>query len=239
MNLTLQHLAPDRRRPTRAGWSTYQVDGHLPGHVVPGDARRAQRAADRRGRGAGRLRPRLPRGHLRHVRPDDQRRRRTARERGTTTCQLHMRQLQGRRDDRHRAVAGRRLPGDQGPGGRPRRLRPDHPGRRLHLRATPAAPRTRTPSRCPRPTPSAPSTPPPASAAAPASRPARTARRCCSPRAKVTHLGVLPQGQPERTRRVVGMVDAAGRRGLRRLHQHRRVHGGLPEGHPARPPSAG
>ena len=46
----------------------------LPGHVVPGDARRAQRAADPRRRGAGRVRPRLPRGHLRHVRPDDQRR---------------------------------------------------------------------------------------------------------------------------------------------------------------------
>ena len=46
----------------------------LRGHVVPRDARRAQRAAQRRGRGADRVRLRLPRGHLRHVRPDDQRR---------------------------------------------------------------------------------------------------------------------------------------------------------------------
>src|SRR6476469_5528780 len=42
-------------------------------HVVPGDARRAQRAAQRRRRGTGRVRQRLPRRHLRHVRPDDQR----------------------------------------------------------------------------------------------------------------------------------------------------------------------
>ena len=51
--------------------------------------------------------------------------------------------------------------------------------------------------------------------------------------AKVTHLGVLPQGQPERDSRVLDMVAAARRRGLRRLHQHRRVHRGLPEGDPA------
>ena len=39
--------------------------------------------------------------------------------------------------------------------------------------------------------------------------------------AKVTHLGLLPQGQPERKSRVVGMVAPARRGGLRRLHQHR------------------
>ncbi len=51
--------------------------------------------------------------------------------------------------------------------------------------------------------------------------------------AKVAHLGALPQGQPERTR--ARQVNAARtRRGrLRRLHQHRRVHRGLPKGHPA------
>ena len=46
-------------------------DGHLPGprhlraHVVPGDARRAERAADHAGRRPDRLRQRLPGGHLR------------------------------------------------------------------------------------------------------------------------------------------------------------------------------
>ena len=52
--------------------------------------------------------------------------------------------------------------------------------------------------------------------------------------AKVTHLGLLPQGQPERDTRVHRHGRPAGRRGLRRLHQHRRVHRGLPQGHPAR-----
>ena len=51
--------------------------------------------------------------------------------------------------------------------------------------------------------------------------------------AKITHLGLLPQGQPERdtARRRHGRRARRGR--VRRLHQHRRVHRGLPEGHPA------
>ena len=44
-----------------------------PRDVVPGDARRPERGADREGRRADRLRPRLPRRHLRHVRLHDQR----------------------------------------------------------------------------------------------------------------------------------------------------------------------
>ena len=52
--------------------------------------------------------------------------------------------------------------------------------------------------------------------------------------AKITHLGELPQGQAERDTRVVNMVGPARPRGLRRLHQHRRVHRGLPQGDPAR-----
>ncbi len=46
---------------------------HLPGeerqprHVLPRDAGRGQRGAHHEGRGPDRLRPRLPRGHLRHV----------------------------------------------------------------------------------------------------------------------------------------------------------------------------
>ena len=53
---------------------------HLPGqggdrrHVFPGDARRLERRADRPRRRAGRVRPRLPRGHLRVVRFLDRRR---------------------------------------------------------------------------------------------------------------------------------------------------------------------
>ena len=47
---------------------------HQPRHVVPRDARRGQRAADAARGGADRVRSRLPRGDLRLVRPDDQRR---------------------------------------------------------------------------------------------------------------------------------------------------------------------
>ncbi len=46
--------------------------------------------------------------------------------------------------------------------------------------------------------------------------------------AKIGHLGLMPQGQPERYDRVVSMLETHGG-GLRRLHQHRRVHRGLPE----------
>ncbi len=114
------------------------------------------------------------------------------------------------------------------------RVRPDHPGRRLHQRPD----RRRRPRRTPTPVPKADADTRlrrrrPASAAAPAWPPARTARRCCSPRRKVTHLGALPQGaaRARDPRARHGRPD--GRRGLRRLHQHRRVHHRLPQGHPA------
>ena len=55
-------------RTTTGAFETYDVDRRQPRHVVPRDARRPQRAAHRRGHGADRLRPRLPRGHLRLVR---------------------------------------------------------------------------------------------------------------------------------------------------------------------------
>ena len=63
-----------RTAPTTPG-SFETIDGarHQRRHVVPRDARRRQRAADQRGRGADHLRPRLPRGHLRHVLAHDQR----------------------------------------------------------------------------------------------------------------------------------------------------------------------
>ena len=44
-------------------------------------------------------------------------------QRGTATCQLHMRKFADGDDDHHRAVAGQRVPGDQGPRRRPLALR--------------------------------------------------------------------------------------------------------------------
>jgi succinate dehydrogenase / fumarate reductase, iron-sulfur subunit len=61
----------------------------------------------------------------------------------------------------------------------------------------------------PRKMPTAPWTRPPASAAAPASPCAPTPRRRCSLGAKISHLGLLPQGQPERDARAVAMVAQA------------------------------
>ena len=65
-------LAPGRPRRRR---SDRDLRGrrHHRGDDLPRDARHRERAAHRRGQGADRLRARLPRGHLRHLRDDDQR----------------------------------------------------------------------------------------------------------------------------------------------------------------------
>ena len=52
--------------------------------------------------------------------------------------------------------------------------------------------------------------------------------------AKVAHLNLLPQGQPERYRRATGDGRPDGRRRLRQLHQPRRMRGRLPQGDPDR-----
>ena len=49
--------------------------------------------------------------------------------------------------------------------------------------------------------------------------------------AKLSQYTHLPQGQPERVRRTVRMVGAGGSRGLWRLHQLLRVRSGVPEEH--------
>ena len=51
--------------------------------------------------------------------------------------------------------------------------------------------------------------------------------------AKIAHLGLLPQGQPERDRRAIAMVVQMKPKASA-LHQHRRVRSGLPEGDQAR-----
>ena len=49
--------------------------------------------------------------------------------------------------------------------------------------------------------------------------------------AKITHLALLPQGQPGRYTARAGHGRADGRRGLRGLHEPRRVRAGVPGGH--------
>ena len=120
----------------------------------------------------------------------------------TTTCQLHMRIVLRRRRDHDRAVAGRRLPRHQGPRRRPRRLRPDHPGRRLHQRQHRLGPRG---ARGPGPKKDADR----AFMAAACIGCGACVAACPNASgmlfmgAKITHLGELPQGQPERDARVV------------------------------------
>ena len=85
-----------------------------------------------------RVRPRLPRGHLRHLRRDDQRPGPRARE-GHRHLPAPHAQVQRRRHiviEPWRAAA---VPGHQGPGGRPLAPRPHHRSRRLHLGAAPAS----------------------------------------------------------------------------------------------------
>ena len=57
--------------------------------------------------------------------------------------------------------------------------------------------------------------------------------------AKASHLNLLPQGQPERYRRVLAMVEQMDAEGFGSCTQPRRVRGRLPEGDPASSSSPG
>ena len=126
------HLAAEEsarmRASSSATRSTWQVR-----RCRSWSARRAQRGPDRKGRRADRLRPRLPRRHLRLLRLHDQRRRPRP-QRGHHRLPVDHAPLQGRGRAGPRAVARCRLPRHQGSGRRPPRLRPHHRRRRLHLR---------------------------------------------------------------------------------------------------------
>jgi succinate dehydrogenase / fumarate reductase flavoprotein subunit len=103
-----------------------------PGHVVPRDAGRPERRADCPGRRSRRLRVGLPGGHLRNVRLPGGRRPPRAGPRHHRVPAPHA-ALPGQRPPDHRAVARPRLSAHQGPGRRSERVRPDHPGGRLHV----------------------------------------------------------------------------------------------------------
>ena len=138
----------------------------------------------------------------------------------TTTCQLHMRSFSDGDVIDIEPWRADAVPGDQGPGGRSQRIRSDHPGRRLHLRAD------RHRSRCAR------------------HAGAQTGRRPCVRRGDLHRLWCLRRRLPQR------LGDAVHRRedhpsrpaaarparallpggrhggparcgGIRRLHQHR------------------
>ena len=183
---------------------TYQLADVSPDMSLPRDARRAQRAAQRPGRGADRVRLRLPRGHLRHVRPDDQRRARTARRSprpASCTCA--------------RSPTARRSPSSRGA---------PTPSRSSRTSSSTAAPSTgssrpaatsrSTPARRPRPTRSrSPSDDADRAfnvatcigcGACVAACPNGSASLFMG--AKITHLGGCPRASPSATSRVVNMV---------------------------------
>ncbi len=164
------------------------------------------------GEGARRVRARLSRGHLRVLRADDQRPGPRSVQ-ATTTCQLHMRALQGRRRASTSSRGGQRrfpvvkdLVVDRSAfdriieaggyisvttGGAPDGQR-DSIGKDVVEAAMDAAACI-------------------GCGACVAACPNASASLFTG--AKLTHLGSLPQGQPERDKRVLAMVEADGRRG--------------------------
>ena len=173
-------------------------EGHLDRHVVPRDARRRQRRPHSQGRGRHRVRLGLPRGHLRRVRLHDQRRR--ARSGcGHDDLPASHAAVHRRPDDRHRAVAGEGLPGPQGSHRRSHGVRSHHRSRRLHLGG-----RRRRAGREQHPGSQGQSDAAMDSAACigcgACVAACKNAAAHLFTSAKITHLALLPQGEPERER---------------------------------------
>ena len=141
-------------------------------------------------------------------------------QRATTTCQLHMRSFHDGDDltiEPWRAAA---FPVVKDLDGRPQRLRPDH---RQPAASSRSAPGT---------LPTANAIPVPKDAADCAMDAAAcigcgacvaacpNASAMLFVAAKVAHLGLLPQGQPERDRRVIAMVDAMDAEGFGSCTNH-------------------
>ena len=205
-----QDLAPGRARRRRPVRDLHGRRDQRRG-LVPRDARPAQRAPDRRRQGSDRVRPRLPRGHLRHVLADDRRSGARSAARHGDVPAAHA-QVPERRHDHDRAVAGERLPDHQGPDGRPVGVRPHRRGRWLHHRRD-----RRRARRQPDPDPQAGRrrgrwTPPSASAAVRAWRPARTVPPTCSPAPRSPTSTCCRRARPS--------ASAASRRWSRRWTSH-------------------
>ena len=127
-------------------------------------------------------------------------------QKGTATCQLHMRKFHDGDDDHHRAVPGRGLPGHQGPHGRPGAFdRIIEAGGFITVDT--GAPRDANEIPIPKP---AADTAMDAAAcigcgACVAACPNGAGQLFTS--AKLAHLNLLPQGQAERWKRTEDMVE--------------------------------
>ena len=196
----VKRLAAARTPATPGRLVDYAATDVSTRHVVPRDARRPQRGADpRRARSRSRSTHDCREGICGTCGADDQRPRRTARiTEHRPTCQLHMRDFTDGDDDRHRAVAGAR---------RSRSSRTWSSTASAFDRIiqaggyvsvnTGGARRQRAPGRQGR-SPTRRWTRPRASAAARASAACKNASAMLFVAAKVSHLALLPQGQPER-----------------------------------------
>ena len=152
----------------------------------------------------------------------------------TTTCQLHMRSFHGRRHDHDRAVA--RAPPSRSSrtssSTAPRSIASSRPGAssRRRREALPTA------TRSPLPKGDAERAMDAAACigcgACVAACPNASASLFVA--AKISHLGLLPQGQAERDSRALGHGGSDGCRAVRIVHESRRVRGGVSEGDLAR-----
>ena len=198
-------------------------------HVVPRDARRRQRGADREGRGSDRVRLGLPRGHLRHVRLPDRRPRAragcAARRSASCTC------ARSRTATRSRSSRGARkafplvkdLVVDRSAfdriiqaGGYTSINVGGAQDANAILIPKPTVEQAMDSAQC--------------IGCGACVAACKNASAALFTSAKVSHLALLPQGQLERYARVVAHGRAARRRRLRQLLERRRVRSGLPEG---------
>ena len=119
LNLTL-HVWRQKNRNAEGRFVTYEARDISPDMSFLEMLDVVNEGLIEQGRGADRVRPRLPRGDLRPcgvvINGDPH-----GPRRATTACQLHMRSFQRRRRPDARAVAGGGLPGHQGPDRGPRR----------------------------------------------------------------------------------------------------------------------
>jgi succinate dehydrogenase / fumarate reductase, iron-sulfur subunit len=144
------------------------------------------------------VRSRLPRGHLRHVLDASSTANRTADERKVATCQTYMRSFRTARPSPSNRSAPAGVSRDQGFDRQPQRLRPDHPGRRFHLRQRPARRPTATPFRCPRQAADLAMDAAACIGCGACVAACKNASAMLFVAAKVSHLNLLPQGQPEK-----------------------------------------
>ena len=128
-------------------------------------------------------------------------------EPGTTVCQLHMRRFKDGDTIVIEPWRAKAFPVAQGPGGRSRGARPHHPRRRLHVDQRRLGAGRQRHSGCRRRRPTQAMDYAQCIGCGACVAACKNASAALFTSAKIAHLALLPQGQPERQRRVTAMVD--------------------------------